>query len=183
MSQVEEWEKSGMKDLPKKEVAIVCQDLIVELNNFILQRYLVERVVQTTPGIGAGFSGKTITTDRRTEFVPSQHQVGTSTIFTPPATTFGRSFDRVTFQTPLTRPTTSFERPHMSYPIGLSSNEGDFDGQYDQRIRKVFNMKWADKVPKFDGTFEKFHSFIAMFDQFVHYTDADEPGKLLLLRE
>ena len=50
-------------------------------------------------------------------------------------------------------------------------------------FRKSFNMKWADKVQKFDGKFENFHTFINAFNQFIHQTDAEDAGKLLLLRE
>ena len=49
--------------------------------------------------------------------------------------------------------------------------------------RKPFNMKWADKVQKFDGKFENFHTFINAFNQFIYQTDAVDAGKLLLLRE
>ncbi|KAH9523000.1 hypothetical protein DERF_006553 [Dermatophagoides farinae] len=75
------------------------------------------------------------------------------------------------------QPSTSHQDP-LIYPLQIEE-----DIQPVSRYVKPFNLKWADKVPKFDGSFINFHSFINTFNHHVHSTDCDDSGKLLILRE
>ena len=101
----------------------------------------------------------------------------------------------ITFQTPtfVNRQTTHIPNNPILYPTqtypsnpihpSILPFQGDGTNRIETQYTKQFNLKWADKVPKFDGTFEKFHSFINTFNQHIHYTNCDDCGKLLLLRE
>ena len=118
--------------------------------------------------------------------LPSQTPAPTNTqqpIHTLQSSTFVNTRQNIQF------PTNSFpNQTNQNYPSNLTHHsilpfQEDEINQPEPQYTKQFNLKWADKVPKFDGTFEKFHSFINTFNQHIHCTNCDDCGKLLLLRE
>ncbi|OTF81210.1 hypothetical protein BLA29_001094 [Euroglyphus maynei] len=176
VTQVGEWEKAGMKDLPKIEKALICNDIIFDLNNFINEKLNPSDLsqIQSTSGLG-GEQVRPSAPSGSIDSLPPHYVQPTATTVSTPAYAIGRIVNPVN----ITQTTTSFASPQISYSITGTSQAPIPD----QRNLKVFNMKWADKVPKFDGSFDKFHSFIEMFNQFVHLTNAENSGKLLILRE
>lgn len=112
---------------------------------------------------------------------------------TAPKTT--RKSDFNLFQQPSVTFTTNYEVPIIHSTINpltsgyvlptttIQSQTGFDRGISEPVFSKPFSMKWADKVQKFDGEFENFHAFLQAFNHFIHHTDAENAGKLLLLRE
>ena len=135
--------------------------------------------------------------------------ITTAKIFTPKAPSTLKSIFKPILSPIISKPTVQFQTQHT--PITTSQTQLfetiDFTNpiqdrqyqetivhpppvypfQYEQnlesepRYTRPFNLKWADKVPKFDGSYINFHSFINTFNHHVHCTDCDESGKLLIL--